>query len=442
MIGSLHSNSMLAPGASWTRVGFDLRSLWIPVVVFVNLMLFLPYTTGAMQWAYAQGYVPFQPMVFMLSFGVLAIVLSLINRPEFTTVALLVLGVAAARAIDASFLKRFLYPEPHKTQVFFLISVVFMIVVSAFTVGLMRRGTKAPVVAVSVGTVLVCSFVNLYEFLGFAVYSAVEGRAAGFLEDANNSAIAITLMLGVFLSVNRGFWVNALMVGISAMGVFVTLSRSGILVYMAMLAVWGIINLRSNFRRMALIAAVGIPLASMGAGAMVAFSAKSAGVRGDANVEGRLAALFGGDLEKMASSERTQDLVDGLAGIAKAPVAGLGTGAGTALYMPHNQLLSVWIDIGLVGVLFYGGLLVVLAWKCLASGFRGVFCLIPIIGFVPFSQTLIETAAYWFAALVLISMTSQHAWSFSIFGRRSERVPRGAELGYGELAPVRLEVRR
>ncbi|MDG2122743.1 MAG: O-antigen ligase family protein [Verrucomicrobiales bacterium] len=411
-------------GLPLLALGGDLRSLWRPLFVVLSVLLFVPYTTGAMHWFFEQGYVPIQPVFYMLGLGGLVVATGTIKRPEFSATALLVLGVVGARAGDVVFLQRFAYPWAPKTMMFFLTSVVFMVVVSAVIAGMMRRVSKLPMLAVAVATVVVCAGVNLYEFAGFGDYSSVKGRAAGFLGDSNDSAIAITLMLGVFLSCSRSFWWGALMVGISGAGVLVTLSRSGMLVYVLMLVVWALLNLRQNFGRLAIIAAVGVPLASLGVGAMMAFSAKSAGVLGDENVEGRLAALFGGDIEKMASNERSRDLKEGLVGITKAPIAGLGTGAGTALYMPHNQLVAVWIDLGLVGVLLYGGLLVVLGWQCLACGFKGVLVLIPVVGYVPFSQTLLEIPTYWLAVLALTSITTVRVWSFSIFGKRG-RVVRG-----------------
>lgn len=47
--------------------------------------------------------------------------------------------------------------------------------------------------------------VNLLEFMGIGAYSSVPGRAAGFLQDANDSAIAIINGLTVCLVLLKDF---------------------------------------------------------------------------------------------------------------------------------------------------------------------------------------------------------------------------------------------
>ena len=43
---------------------------------------------------------------------------------------------------------------------------------------------------------------------------------------------------------------------------------------------------------------------------------------------------------------------------------GHGTGAGTSVWKPHNQIVSLWIDIGIPGVLLYIGSLLLMTFRC------------------------------------------------------------------------------
>ena len=106
-------NPTARPSALAIRsAGLDLRSLWVPVFVGLCVMLFVPYTTGAMHWFFDEDWVPIQPVYYMLLMGGAVVAMGMVKRPEFTTASLLVLGLVAARAIDTSFLQRFLYPGP------------------------------------------------------------------------------------------------------------------------------------------------------------------------------------------------------------------------------------------------------------------------------------------------------------------------------------------
>ena len=79
---------------------------------------------------------------------------------------------------------------------------------------------------------------------------------------------------------------------------------------------------------------------------------------------------------------------------------GHGTGAGTNQWQPHNQFVSIWLDIGIFGVVFFAGLVFTLAIVSMRQRFRAFFCIIPVLLFIPCSQVLIEAPVYWFAISV------------------------------------------
>jgi hypothetical protein len=110
------------------------------------------------------------------------------------------------------------------------------------------------------------------------------------------------------------------------------------------------------------------------------------------------------DFERIKSPERGKDLQDGWEAAGKKPLWGHGTGAGTSIWKPHNQIVSLWIDIGVIGVLLYIGSLLLLTFRCFTHNLRGFYCLVPLWLFVPCSQILIESPHYWFAAAVCCNL--------------------------------------
>ncbi len=199
-------------------------------------------------------------------------------------------------------------------------------------------------------------------------------------------------MLGIVLTLSDRFWLNAMIIAIGAVAVGLTLSRSGMLVFLAMLMVWMVMNLRQHFGKIALMIAVSIPLIGIGV-AMLTQMASSRSFGTDKNAKERIEAIFGGNTDKMESGERMKDFKDGWEAVGKKPLWGHGTGAGTSIWKPHNQIVSLWIDIGIPGVLLYIGGLLVLTIRCFMVKMRGFYCLVPLWLFIPCSQILVEIPA-------------------------------------------------
>ena len=166
-------------------------------------------------------------------------------------------------------------------------------------------------------------------------------------------------------------------------------------------------NFREHFTKILLAAAGLITLAAGAASLMAAAST-------DANTKNRVSAIFGGDVDKMESTERLKDVMDGIHAAMEKPVTGIGTGAGTALWMPHNQFVSTWIDMGIFAAAGYVAILLVLLAGSLRRGGQGLLCVVPLLGFLPFSQMLVDTAAYWLCAFVAAALTSPRPLRFAV----------------------------
>jgi len=93
------------------------------------------------------------------------------------------------------------------------------------------------------------------------------------------------------------------------------------------------------------------------------------------------------------------------------PIFGMGMGAGTQLYQPHNQVVSEWINLGFFGALLYVSILVILGLQSLAAGFRAFYCVIPLVAFIPVSQFLTAFTPYWYAVVAASFAVAGRVWS-------------------------------
>ncbi|MEZ5300133.1 MAG: O-antigen ligase family protein [Verrucomicrobiales bacterium] len=386
---------------------------WVECAAFC--LLTVPYTTGAMAWGYEFGFVPVRPALFLIAMSGICLLLTIPRKPDFAKSALLIFALLAARVIDAGLLQRFpTHGGPFKEAVSLGATVVLVMAI-ACAVGVYYRANRTPLVVAAALSVLVCVGVNLAEFAGHGQFSIVGGRAAGFWQDPNNTAMAITFMAAAFCTCSRKYWWNIAILGIAGVGVAVTLSRSGMLVFALTAAAFAALNLRQHFGKLALTAAIAVPLALGGIGIMAA----TATSQRDSNVQRRLNAIFGGDVDKMGSSERMKDLMDGVDALTKHPIAGMGMGAGTIYRQPHNQIVSVWLDLGIFGAILYGGVVAALLLKSALARFDGLLCVIPMIGFIPFSQFLCDFSPQWYAALIAAIATSARPLSIRLFKPRT-----------------------
>ena len=150
---------------------------------------------------------------------------------------------------------------------------------------------------------------------------------------------------------------------------------------------------------MVALAVLSLPVIAIGVGVLGATSTKQGMVKNE-DTSGRMQAIYELDFEKLKSPERAKDLADGWEAVMQKPILGWGTGAGGEKWQPHNQFVTQWLDLGLGGVLLYAGTLLALTFACAMKGFSGGFCLIPVWLFIPCSQVLLETPAYWMCLAV------------------------------------------
>ncbi len=387
--------------------------LWLVVVTSVFVLFTVPYTTNLIPWASREGFFPLRPALYLLALAVATIGCTLGRKPDFTLTTVVILLFHFLYLVDAAVLRRFDHPSGSNYAMMTHGAVLLSTFALAWFIGAVHSLTWIPVMVSCASTVVICSLVNFAEWFGVHSFTIVMGRAAGFWGDPNNSSIAIVVALAVFLTLNKNIWVSFGLIALSFIAVAITLSRSGIIAELLVIIAYLVVSCRRNPKAVTKALSVTVPLVI--AAIIFALSNMSSKVLREADVKDRLGALLGKDTGKMASGERMKDLNDGLKAVRLKPVTGYGVGAGTAKWQPHNQLVSVWIDGGVVLAFSYIAVLGLLTFKCFSSGLHGGLCLLTLFIFIPFSQILHTHMGYWMSAIVLVNSTSTRFFSVQWF---------------------------
>ncbi len=384
------------------------------------IVLLAPLMCGYLAWANDNGALPLKPRDLTIACCGAAIFFIATNRTSWCLPALAMLSLPVIRLMDAGFLERFTQTMwgDHPTYVMQLAANALVAAVIATSLAT-PKGLRIAII-ISVVTILLCTASNLYEWLGMAIYTRIPGRVSGWLVDPNASPIIMCLLLGIVLTYSNRFWWNVLLLGISAVGVSLPLSRSGAIIFWIMAISYVLVNFRAHKTGLIAIIAVAIPVGGIGL-AVLSESAERRGTVRDENAQSRVQALYELDFEKLWSGERAKDLLDGWEAAMQKPVFGHGTGAGNTQWQPHNQFVAIWDDLGIGGVILFAGLLIYLTSACVKAGGRGFACLIPLWGYIPFSQVLMETSAYWYCATACACAVTARRYSISLLG--SQRSP-------------------
>jgi hypothetical protein len=392
---------------------------WRRGALFLHLALWVPYLTSAVPALHQDGQFPVRPVFFMAGLGLANLAWIGAKRPDYPRLAFLLLALLALRTVDAALLQR--QPEgvdPEQAgDALSHLANLFSAAVIFTSLGVFHRTGFAPVRRLAAGSILVLAGSIFAEFLGLCTYTTVPGRPSGFPGDANDAAMALNLLLGVYLSLSRRFWWNLAFIGLVLSAIIPTLSRGGFLNFSLIAGAYALLNLRGNVGRFTVASVLAVALGGAIAGVVADRTSNASGT--DANARARLSALFGGEVDDLQSGERWKDLQDGLEGASVRPLTGLGTGTGQTLYQPHNQLVTVWIDLGLFAALVYGGLVAAVLALSLFSGFRAIYCALPLAGYIPLAQTLLDNHAYTYAAAVAMVLTATRFWSFRLYRPRT-----------------------
>ncbi|HXG45163.1 MAG TPA: O-antigen ligase family protein [Gemmatimonadales bacterium] len=211
-----------------------------------------------------------------------------------------------------------------------------------------------------VALVLVGVVVNLYDLLHPLAFSPFVGRAAGLYVNPNIAAIALVLGMVASLEAVPARWQTGYVLA-TGVGVFVTLSRTGIIGWVVALAglLWtGVLRWRVLFQVVAALVILGL-VTLQWTGELGALAA-------------RLSTIGNGPLERLAlqgdfsTKVRYDVAVEALRLFAAHPLAGGGLGATLEWRYPestHNMYLRLLAEMGLIGVIIYPGAALMALWR-------------------------------------------------------------------------------
>lgn len=368
---------MLRP-TGWTRF-----REWVLVWVCGGMLGAL--AADAAIGSYDVGISPIKPILFTLASVFMCIGVSLVNKPR---VCLAVLGVAllpAVRLFDAAVLRRF--DSSYQDQIAMDLMRMMLVLIAMVAVFSTEKWQKTALWA-AVCAMLLTTGSEIYEMLGFAKFSSIPGRYAGFNSHPNFPPVLLCEMLGIIFALSKSFRFNCLMIAVAVPGVALTYGRSGMLVLALLCGTYVLLNARRNFGFLMIVTAIAIPL--LGIGAAVLQNSTQHGVMKDKNTADRLEAIYNLDFDKLKSPERVKDLNDAWEEAMKKPIFGHGTGVSGTLYAPHNEYVSIWLEMGIPGLVLFAGTWLWLVMRSVLTGGKAGYLLFALLAFTPVGQGRIE----------------------------------------------------
>lgn len=335
--------------------------------------------------SYNAGISPLKPSIFTLGAVLMCLGTTLINRPRFAPAALLVLALPLARTFDALVLQRAAASYAGQTGMDLL--RMMLVLVSILGVLATDHGLRT-VRWAAVLAILLTTASEVAEAAGMAKFSSIPGRFAGFNGHPNFPPVLLCEMLGICFALQASFRLNLLLIGVSYVGVGLTYGRSGFLVLTLMAGVYILVNARRNLGFLLVCAAIAVPLA--GAGIAILQSGTQKGITKDKNTADRMEAILNFDFDKMKSPERAKDLADGWEAVMQKPLFGHGTGMSGSRWVPHNEYVSLWLEMGIPGLLLFCGTLGALVLRSLMTGGRAGYLVFAIVAYTPAGQGRIE----------------------------------------------------
>jgi hypothetical protein len=211
--------------------------------------------------AYNAGLSPLKPSLFTLAAVMGCMGLSVLNKPRLAPVILLVLLLPLVRTLDALVLQRAAVSYANQTGMDLM--RMMLVLISMLAVLSTDYGLRAVRWAAALAIILTTAS-EVYEMLGFAKFSSIPGRYAGFNGHPNFPPVLLCEMLGICFALIPSFRFNLLLIAISYMGVGLTYGRSGFLVLTLMAGIYIVVNARRNLGFLLICTAIAIPLAGAG----------------------------------------------------------------------------------------------------------------------------------------------------------------------------------
>ena len=190
-------------------------------------------------------------------------------------------------------------------------------------------------------------------------FSSVASRAGGFQENPNVAAIALVMMLAMVVRYDRIHLPDLLLILVTFIGLFATLSRGGQLQFLLFLANYLYFTGRGRrLEQLALLPVVVIVMTVVG-GFAITYLTSSSEMFSAENAQRRLATFSMDNSTVYATDDARLNLVPQyMMLIDHNMLLGYGSGFSRSLPLgPHNTYLDFWVNNGFLGLLLYVWLL-------------------------------------------------------------------------------------
>lgn len=210
-------------------------------------------------------------------------------------------------------------------------------------------------------SLLVLFFSIAYDMFNPGTFSRTASRAAGLASNANLASLVLVMIASAVITYDpRRRMFDLSVLAITGIGVFVTLSRGGIVIFALLAAIYlysVFFTQRSNARQGAIILLAGTLIG--GAVLLIVPQLIQESEMFEKRLaQERLAIILGQKQLYTSDDSRVHAAMESLRLINDAPLLGHGTGfSHTMEVAPHNMYLLQWIDGGFVGLILYLGLL-------------------------------------------------------------------------------------
>lgn len=388
--------------SAWTRF-----REWVLVWVCGSMLGAL--AADAVIGSYDAGISPIKPSLFTAAAVFLCIVVSLLNKPKLCLATLGVALLPAARFFDAAVLRRF--DSSFQDQITMDLARTLLVLIAIVAVLSTEKWRKTALWA-AVCAMLLTTGSEIYEMLGFAKFSSIPGRYAGFNSHPNFPPVLLCEMLGIVFALSKNFRFNCLMIAVAVPGVGLTYGRSGMIVLALLCGAYVLLNARRNMGFLVIVTAIAVPL--LGIGAAVLQSSTQHGVMKDKNTADRLEAIYNLDFDKLKSPERVKDLSDAWEAVQQKPLFGHGTGISGTQYAPHNEYVSLWLEMGIPGLVLFVGTWLWLVIRSVLTGGQAGYLVFALMAYTPFGQGRIEVPHFSFAMVVAAYVLWPKRYGFTL----------------------------
>jgi O-Antigen ligase len=368
--------------------------------------------------SYDAGLSPLKPSLFLWGSAAFCIGMALISDPKLCPAVPFILILPVWRVLDAALLARFEAADVTELMMNPFRALVGLLAVLAV---LSTSASRPAVLWAAIVAIVMTTGSEIAEAVGLAKFTPIPGRFCGFSQHPNWPPMILSEMLGVIFALSKNFRLNMIMLAIAFPGVALTYGRSGMVCLGLMAFVYVMLNARRHPAFILTIVLVCAPLVGIGFAYLKSNTEK--GVVKDKDTGSRIEAIYSLDFDKLQSPERAKDLMDAVEGAMKKPIFGQGVGSSGSAWAPHNEVVSIWLEIGIPGLLIFSFLHLGLTWASIARGGIAGFCIYAIWFFVPAAQGRIDSVHYWLAASVAAHLIWTKRYGFVLRPARNVARP-------------------